>query len=223
MRTGRTRHTSEMSEVWVDAGDGMAALGEVAVWGFDLAVWGECTQAATEAEALTRYRRRTGRADLRVVQRITRPAQVFDRDLAPASDDEVEATIAVLGRSRARTLALLRSVPPELLDAADPAVRQPTWMPWRTPAAIGRHIADTESRGYPRRLGLPVRDPLPGLEDELAASAQHIERVLRAAARDRIDDYKGETWTTVKLLRRLAWHERVELVFLRRRVARLMP
>ncbi|WP_022881586.1 hypothetical protein [Gryllotalpicola ginsengisoli] len=25
-------------------------------------------------------------------------------------------------------------------------------------------------------------------------------------------------WTSVKLLRRLAWHERVELVFLRRRL-----
>ena len=77
------------------------------------------------------------------------------------------------------------------------------------------HLADTESRYYLPSLGLPSRPRLPDLPDELAASAAHVRRTLLAAPPDLIRTDAGETLTTTKLLRRLAWHEPAELVTMR--------
>lgn len=73
------------------------------------------------------------------------------------------------------------------------------------------HVADTESRYYLPSLGLPSRPGLPDLLDELAASAAHVRRVIADAAPDLVRTDSGGTWTTTKLLRRLAWHEPAEL------------
>lgn len=51
-----TQDTVGPMRVVVDASDTMASLGEVADRSFDLDAWGECSQAATLAEALTRSR-----------------------------------------------------------------------------------------------------------------------------------------------------------------------
>ena len=73
------------------------------------------------------------------------------------------------------------------------------------------HLADTESRYYLPSLGLPARPRLPDLLDELAASAEHVRRTLLTAPPDLLRTDRGETWTTTRLLRRLAWHEPAEL------------
>jgi hypothetical protein len=91
-------------------------------------------------------------------------------------------------------------------------------MAWRTPEAIGWHIAETESRHYLSFLGLGQRARRDELLDELRESGRWVQAQLRAVPRDAIADVNGELWTTTKVLRRLAWHERVEAVFLRRRL-----
>lgn len=206
-------------KVYIDAGDGMASRGEVAIWGFDLDVWGECAQAADETAALQKYAARVGRDDLAVTERIVGPRQVFDRDFVPATDDEIDATIRILRQQRVVTVDLIqRADAAGALDADDPSVVQPAWMPWRTPRAIARHLVEDASSGYLKRLGLPTRTAIEDLTEDLKASAAHMEKVLREMPHDLVSEYKGEVWTSVKLLRRQAWHERVEQVFLRRRL-----
>lgn len=199
----------------------MARLGEVAIWSFDLEAWGECTQAPDDTSALTLFSRRVHVApnELRVAERITGPRAVFKQDLAPASDEQIARTLQLLELHRSRTLSLLDAVSEDDLDTQDPTVEQPPWMPWRTPRQILHHIADTEARAYPRWCGLPQLGQVDDLRTELEASARHIGRVILEMPRSFTTEHRGETWTPVKLLRRLAWHERIELIFLRRRLS----
>lgn len=130
-----------MLKVYVDAADGMASLGEVAIWSFDLETWGECTQTPTEAIALDKFARRRGRSDLLVQERITGHDQVFDRDYRPATDDEIAATLRKLKSQRATTIDLIAKADAAgALDVQDEAVIQPSWMTWRTPRAIAEHL-----------------------------------------------------------------------------------
>jgi hypothetical protein len=208
-------------KVYIDASRRMESVGEVAVWGFDLHIWGECAQAPTEDLALAAFARRTGETDLEVVERITNDTDFFQRDLQPCLPSERERTVGILQAQRALTLELLDSVPATQLELYDDHVIQPIWMDWRTPAAIGWHIASTESSGYAKRMGLPSRSPLDDLIAELHASGAHAQGLVQTVAADLRRAYRDETWTTVKFLRRLAWHERVELVYLRRRLRAL--
>jgi hypothetical protein len=207
--------------VVIDESDTMVRLGEVAVWSFDLAAWGECTQAPTEREACAQFGRRVGVPvdDLEVGERITGPSAVFAQDLLPAVDEQIFRTTEILDAQRALTLDLLNAAGDRELDATDPAIVQPAWMSWRTPRTILRHIADTESRAYPRWCGLPQLEPIPDLRVELDRSADHVRQLITSMPRAFQTEHRGETWTPVKLLRRLAWHERIELIFLRRRLA----
>jgi hypothetical protein len=70
------------------------------------------------------------------------------------------------------------------------------------------HVADTESRYYLPRLGLPARPREADLMAELAASARHVREAVDGLAADLVRAHGDETWTTTKVLRRLAWHER---------------
>ena len=208
-----------MLKVYVDAADGMAGPGEVAVWSFDLETWGECTQASSEAVALEKFARRVGRSGLLVEERITGPDQVFDRDRRPASDGEIDATLHKLATQRAATIDLVtRAAAAGALDVDDASVVQPAWMPWRTPRAIAEHLIADATGAYLKRLSLPTMSPRGDLLDDLVTSGQHLQRVIAAMPRDRITEYRGEVWTSVKFLRRQAWHEGVEQVFLRRRL-----
>jgi hypothetical protein len=213
------RETGGVLKVYVDAADGMAGLGEVAVWSFEPELWGECTQAPTEDVALEKFRRRCGRADLVVEERITGPEQVFARDHRPASDDEIDATLRRLRNQRAATIDLiLRADAAGALDVEDESVEQPSWMPWRTPRAIAQHLIADAAGAYLKRLALPVISPKGALIDDLIASGAHLQQVVQNLPRDRVTEYAGERWTSVKFLRRQAWHEGVEQVFLRRRL-----
>jgi hypothetical protein len=91
-------------------------------------------------------------------------------------------------------------------------------MTWRTPRAIAEHLIADASGAYLKRLSLPVMSPRGELFDDLVASGKHLQQVIRTMPRDRVTDHRGEVWTSVKFLRRQAWHEGVEQVFLRRRL-----
>jgi hypothetical protein len=73
----------------------------------------------------------------------------------------------------------------------------------------------TESRYYLPSLGPPARPRLFDLLDELTASAEHVRRTLRTVPPDLYRTDHGQTWTTTKVLRRLAWHEPSELITMR--------
>lgn len=200
----------------------MAQLGEVAVWSFDLEAWGECTQASDETAALAKFSQRLqiDRRELMVTERIRGPRAVFSEDLGRATDRQIARTLQAMDAHRAQTLALLDAASTEDLDSHDETVKQPAWMSWRTPRQIFHHIADTEARAYPRWCGLPQLGPVDDLRAELAASATHAKGVIQEMPRYFATEHRGEVWTPVKFLRRLAWHERIELIFLRRRLER---
>lgn len=211
-------------DIVVDASTPLVRLRQVSIWSFDLPAWGECTQAATEKEARSLFARRVGVADaeLEVREKITGREGVFAEDLLPADDDQIARTLEILDAQRAETFSLLAAADDKALDMRDGSVKQPAWMPWRTPRKILRHIADTESRTYPLWCGLPQMEPVEDLHDELERSARHIREVIATMPRTFRSSHDGGIWTPVKLLRRLAWHERVELVFLRRRLRHLI-
>jgi hypothetical protein len=77
-------------------------------------------------------------------------------------------------------------------------------------------VADTESRYYLPRLGLAGRPREADLLGELRRSAQHMQAAVSSVPSALLRRSDGEVWTTTKLLRRLAWHERGELVVMRR-------
>jgi DNA-binding NarL/FixJ family response regulator len=78
------------------------------------------------------------------------------------------------------------------------------------------HVADTESRCYLPRLGLAGRPREADLLGELQRWAAHVQAAVQGVAAALLRRSDGEVWTTTKLLRRLAWHERGELVVMRR-------
>lgn len=207
-------------DVAVDAGPAMTALGEVAAWSFDLEHWGECGQGVTEDAALANLARRTGGTELRVVDRIQahESGQVFAADLRPATEDQILTTADILRRQRARTIELVARATIEQLEAVNADVVQPGWMRWRTASAIAWHIADTESRHYLHLIGAGERAAATELLRELEESGAWIIERLRSMPHAAAERHGSEVWTSVKVLRRLAWHERVESVFLRRRL-----
>jgi hypothetical protein len=208
---------------YVDRRAGMAADGWSAAWAFDLEHWGTCGQGPDDAAALADLAARCdlgarvpGATVLEVVERVDRAVSgdetVFHRDQVPASEAEREATLAILERARAATLALVRDAPPRVLAYRDPDRTLPVHAWWHTVGQIALHIADTESRYYLPLLGLPARERAGDLVTELEQSGEHVRRVVSrmqpdlAAASER-----HGSWTSVKVLRRLAWHERGEL------------
>ena len=199
-----------MIEAYVEVGVAMAADSGVAAWSFAPELWGRCGQDRTGdgAGRADRPADRGGRASRRGragVQRRPRPATPAQRD----------ATLAILARARAETVALITGTPDEVLDRDDPDRVLPAFASWRTLRQMAWHLADTESRYYLPSLGLPARPRLPDLVDELAASAEHVRRSVLAAPPALVRTEAGATWTTTKLLRRLAWHEASELATMR--------
>ncbi|MBA2317451.1 MAG: DinB family protein [Euzebyales bacterium] len=200
-----------MTRAYVESGTGMHVDDATVAWTFDLERWGECGLGSDEATALAAL----GDPDAQVAERIHGDEQAFVRDRQPASDAELDATMAILAKTRAATLALLAGLPDAVLDWDDPDRILPSWARWRTLRQLAWHVADTESRYYLTGLG---EAPLPRGDDllaELERSAAHVATTLLRLPRDRVVERGGEVWTTTKLLRRLAWHERGELAVMR--------
>jgi len=197
-----------MIEAYVEVGVALATDSGVAAWSYAPELWGRCGQGPDEATALAAL---TDRPTV-VVERVVGDEQAFSPDRRPATPAQRDATLAILARARAETVALVAGSPDEVLDRDDPDRVLPAFASWRTLRQMAWHLADTESRYYLPSLGLPARPRRPDLLDELAASAAHVRHAVLAAPADLVRTDAGETWTTTKLLRRLAWHEPAELV-----------
>ncbi|MGP9539141.1 hypothetical protein ACT3SP_14095 [Brachybacterium sp. AOP43-C2-M15] len=187
----------------------MAYTRGAAVWAFDADLWGVCVQAPTVERATASWRSMHGPST--VVEALQGDEQAFGRDFLPATDAEVERTLAILAEQRPRATRLVDELSAEALDADDPGRVLPGWARWRTIRDMLWHICDTESRYYLPMTGLPARERDADLRTELAASQRHVRSVLHRMPRAQVHRERGEVWTATKLLRRLAWHERGEL------------
>lgn len=197
---------------FVEVGVGMAYDSGIAAWVFDPDLWGNCGQATDEGSALRDLSQTLGEdIDLHVVERIRGDEQAFERDRIPCTPNERTVTVAILDDVREKTIAFLQSCTTAELDFTDHARSLPSFANWHTLRDMGWHIADTESRYYLPSLGLPTKTPATHLIDELMESARHVRGQLCGMPSDLVVVDEGEVWTTVKLLRRLAWHERSEL------------
>ncbi len=203
---------------YVDQHAGMAEDGWSAAWTFDVEHWGTCGQGPDDDAALVDLATRCGldAEALEVAECVDRAETgdetVFTRDRVPASEAEREATLAILERTRARTLELVRAAPARVLGYRDPGRQLPAYASWHTVGQLALHIADTESRYYLPLLGLPSRPRADDLVTELEESGAHVRCVVSRMVPDlaSASDEHG-SWTSVKVLRRLAWHERGEL------------
>lgn len=201
---------------FVEAGVGMAYNSGTAAWVFDLDLWGRCGQGMDEHHALRDLSQDLGGdVGLQVVERIWGDEQAFDRDRVPCTTDERAVTFAILGDVRQQTMTFLQSCTAAELDFTDPSRSLPSFADWHSLRQMGWHIADTESRYYLPSLGSPAKPRAADLIDELAESGRHVRTQLHDMSADLVAVEDDQVWTTVKLLRRLAWHERSELAAMR--------
>ncbi|MGH8999718.1 MAG: hypothetical protein ACRDY7_10050, partial [Acidimicrobiia bacterium] len=205
--------TGSRLEVHVEAGLPSRTGSATVAWTFDPAFWGVCGQGRDECSAVLALAGAVGRPvrALAVVERIDDPEECFARDRVPATLGERRRTAAILGTARHETLRLVAEASPAVLDWVDPCGPPPSCGNWRTLRQVAWHVADTESRVYPGRLGLPARAPTQDLLTELRRSHDHVLGVVA----DVPGDLCAGGWTTVKMLRRLAWHERAEVGVMR--------
>ena len=207
---------SRRLDAYVERDTGMAYDSGVVAWTYDLNAWGRCGQGPDEASALADLAAAVGvdPAGLTVAERIYGDERAFDRDHVPATDAERAATLASLAAARAGTRALLtacRTAGSELLDFDNPARVLPSWARWRTLVAMFWHVTDTECRYYFPGLGLPSRPRADDLDTELDACTAHVRATVLDMPDDLVHRHRDEEWTSTKVLRRLAWHERGEL------------
>lgn len=197
-------------DAYVERGVAMAYDDGCAAWTFDLERWGVCGQGVDERSALDDLARQVGRS-LTVRERIDGDEQAFTRDGHPAAAAERLLTHDILIHARAQTRKLVRESPDDVLDWDDPGRRLASYASWRTLRQMAWHLADTESRYYLPSLGLPDRPRDDDLLEELERSGRHVTAQLATMPADLRREDAGQVWTSVKLLRRLAWHERSEL------------
>jgi hypothetical protein len=196
--------------VYVESDTAMASDHSTVAWLFDIEFWGVCGQGDDETGALDALRAEVGGAPrLVVVERIVGDELAFERDFRPATETQRDATAAILTASREALIRLLVSCTPEMLDYDDPGRTLPSFASWRTLRQMAWHIADTESRYYLPSLGLPSRPRAEHLDIELIESRTHVAYAVDTMAPDMVS--RDGRWTTTKVLRRLAWHERSEL------------
>jgi len=207
--------------VYVENDAGMAADHSSAAWAFDPEFWGSCGQGDDEASALLDLQRTLGRdAQLAVAERVHGDERAFARDRLPCTQDERRVTLAILDAIRPQTIALLRACSDAELDWDDPERVLPSYAGWRTLRQMAWHVADTEGRYYLPSLGLGYRERVPGLMDELRLSRDHTRQLVETMPSDLVTEGERGVWTTVKVLRRLAWHERGELAVMRGMLAK---
>lgn len=204
---------------YVETDVNMAHTGGVAAWFFDIDYWGVCGQGRSVREALAALSAEAAvGADMEVAERISGDEQAFERDRKPATPTERAATAEILSASRRRTLDLLAAADERVLDFDDPDRVLPAWARWRTVRQMAWHVADTESRYYLPCLGMSSRDRESDVITELTVSGERVLDAVWTMPSDVVRVDRGEVWTTTKVLRRLAWHERSELLTMERLV-----
>jgi hypothetical protein len=208
--------------VYVETGAGLHRHDAAGAWTFDLPYWGVVGLGTDEASALAALEVATGHTaeTLVVAERVHGNELAFARDREPATTDEFAMTQCLLDAARDETIRLISAASAAELDWRDPARRLPEWARWHTARQLAWHIADVESRYYLTGLGLPARPRVTEIVAELRESHAHVRATLRDLSARLINHHNGTEWTTVKVLRRLAWHEIGELVVLRRLLAR---
>jgi hypothetical protein len=208
-------------QVYVENEVAMAFAHGSAAWTFEIAGWGRCGQGPDETKAVGDLHEQLGEhVDLVVAERVRGDELAFQRDHRPATDDERRATQAILTACRQDVIALVRTCSDAVLDWDDPHRVLPAYASWRTVRQLAWHIVDTESRYYLPMAGLGYREPAGDLLTELERSAAHVRKIIDTMPADLVRTANDTTWTSVKLLRRLAWHERGELAVLRAQAAR---
>jgi uncharacterized damage-inducible protein DinB len=212
---------TQQLDAYVEVGVGAHLDNAVVAWAFDLDLWGTCGQGLHETAAVAALEHAATRArhsaqHVVVVERIHGDEQAFQRDHQPATPSERAQTLSVLKAARQQTLALISACPDAVLDWDDLQRVLPPWATWRTLRQMAWHVADTESRYYLPRLGLAGRPREAELLVELRHSAAHVQAAVQSVAPALLRRSDSEVWTTTKLLRRLAWHERGEIVVMRR-------
>lgn len=215
---------------YVEINAGMAFDHWCAAWTFDSDLWGCCGQGPDEPSAVADLQRQINAVsgdelELVIAERMaaarTGDEMAFSRDRRPCTMAERSATLAALAEVRPQTIALIQSGSDDVLDWDDPDRILPPYATWRTIRQLAWHVANTESRYYLPCTGLGYREATADLLTELEESAAHVRSVVTAMPADAIrkDEVYG-TWTAVKLLRRLAWHERGELTVMRQLATR---
>lgn len=206
---------------YVENDAGMAFEHWSAAWAFDEDHWGVCGQGPDEPTAVDELRSQLGdRVRVVVAERIHGDEQAFRRDHQPCTRTERQATATILTACRRHTLALVTSLSEQILDWDDPTRVLPSFARWRTIRQLAWHVVDTESRYYLPQLGLGYRPQVEDLLVELAESAEHVRAMIEVMPADVVRTIDGEVWTSTKVLRRLAWHERGELVVMHALAAR---
>lgn len=208
--------------VYVHTGTGAYRADAVVAWTFHLPHWGMAGQGRDEHAALSALEVAAGEPmdSFTVVERVHGDERFFVRDREPASPEEFAFTRRLLDDARAETIRLVAAAGDAELDWSDPARRLPSWARWHTARQLAWHIADTESRYYLPSLGVAAKPRAAGLLDELRQSHTHVQAALVALEPDLVAVNGEQEWSTVKLLRRLAWHEPGELIVLRRLLTR---
>lgn len=204
---------------------------------FDLDHWGLFSDAADAASPLRALEHAHGTFSLFLAQhgKTCRPCHVdvverqpaaeegaFDFERAPATTEERQRTLELYRWAREDLVGLIKSASEPELDWVDQSRRLPDWAWWSTARQMAWHCAITESCYYLGRVGVSRPEPFaelttplpapstPVLLELLAVSQAHVERWIDQLPSDVIVMSDGEVWTTRKVLRRLAGHERAE-------------
>jgi hypothetical protein len=159
---------------------------------------------------------------LSVAERLDGDELAFVRDKSASTSEELSRTLQLLAWARQDLVKALKGATEDELDWVDPTRSLPRWAWWRSARQMAWHIAITESVYYLSRLGVRPPEPFasltaplpapntPDLLDLLDRSGAHVRRELPELPLDLSCEHDAEIWTTTKVLRRLAWHERSE-------------
>lgn len=203
--------------VYIERGVELADTGWCAAWTYDLDHWGVSGHRPTEEGAVARLLELTGAKDATIIEVIDGDEQAFDRDRRAPTAEERGRTLEILAACRRETIDLVSGATDAGLDRVATEPHLPAWVKWNSAREVAWHIADTESRYYLTQTGFAYCEPESDLLEELRASEERVRRVIiNLPEEPTVNEAGGEVWTSVKLLRRLAWHEPLELRRLRR-------
>lgn len=184
-------------------------------WTFDLGFWGTSRSAETPAGAIAMLQRATGAPTMELEEQVHDFDPSFARDLEPATPGERATTMEILERARARTLQLVESAEWWQLSRPSDEIEGVDSQGYASAGELAFAFAEAESRRFLPALGFEPRDALPDLLDELEASHRHVMKSVASLPDVLIAiTPEGGEWTSVKLLRVLAWHERAHLSLL---------
>jgi hypothetical protein len=154
-------------------------------------------------------------ASYRILERVTGDEILFSLDREPATDQEIDTTLRLLGCSRYDLVTALRHLPETAFDWDPPYEDFASWASWRTIRQIIAHIANTENHYYLPTIGHRPSAPPALPEDDwqvyLPAHRLEVVRFLRELRltddRVRLMDISDDQWSVRKVLRRLVRHE----------------